>query len=60
MLVKIDDVQGLADKILLAYQKYNELQAEGRMLSAQKINELGNWEVNMKRVEEKYKELQKR
>ena len=60
MLVAIDDVKGLADKILLAYQNYHQLQNDAKELSIKKINELGNWEVNMKRVEEKYKALQKK
>ncbi len=56
-LVKINDVKGLADKILDVYRNYDQLQEKSVALNKQIIQKQGVWENNMKRVDEKYKSL---
>ena len=56
-LVGIDDVKGLADKMLYVYKNYNALQQKAVPQNKQIIQKQGVWEINMKRIEEKYKSL---
>lgn len=56
-LIKIDDVQGLADKIISSYRNYEELQKTAVPINELIIKEKALWQNNMKRVEEKYKSL---
>jgi len=59
-LVQINDIPTLADKILNAYKNYKMLQQKAQPLSKEIIYEMGIWENNMKRVEEKYNSLLKK
>jgi glycosyltransferase involved in cell wall biosynthesis len=59
-LVKIDDVQGLSDKIVTAYHHYNELQKNAIPYNKKIIIERAIWANNMEFVEEKYKSLIKK
>ena len=56
-LVKIDDVDGLANALLETANNYDELQQNSLSLSRELLQEKGIWEVNMKRMEDQYKRL---
>lgn len=56
-LVEIDDIEGLSDKIIIAYQKYRELQQVAEPINELLIEEKAIWAKNMKLVEEKYQSL---
>jgi glycosyltransferase involved in cell wall biosynthesis len=56
-LVKIDDVNGLADKIVISYTNYEKLQMKAGPLNKKIIAERAIWENNMLVVEKKYKSL---
>jgi glycosyltransferase involved in cell wall biosynthesis len=59
-LVKIDDIAGLADKIVISYQHYDELQNKAVPLNKKIIAERAIWATNMQKVEEKYQSLIKK
>lgn len=56
-LVEINDVEGLADRILQTYTNYDELQAKASPINKKIIEEKGIWANNMKVVEQKYQEM---
>lgn len=56
-LVEIDDVEGLTEKIIEAYNNYEELQKKAIPINEKIIAERGIWSINMKKVEDKYKSL---
>jgi glycosyltransferase involved in cell wall biosynthesis len=56
-LVKIDDINGLADKIIFSYKHYDELQKNALPFNKKIIQERAIWANNMKMVEEKYQSL---
>jgi glycosyltransferase involved in cell wall biosynthesis len=56
-LVKTDDVQGLADKIVFSYKNYNTIQQNAVPMNKKIIEKSAIWENNMKAVEKKYKML---
>lgn len=56
-LVAIDDVNGLSDKIVNSYTRYNELQSKALPINKKIIEERAIWANNMKKVEEKYQTL---
>jgi glycosyltransferase involved in cell wall biosynthesis len=56
-LVKINDVNGLSDKIITSYNNYETLQQNAIPQNKKMIQERAIWGNNMKRVEEKYKIL---
>ncbi|HQV99965.1 MAG TPA: glycosyltransferase family 4 protein [Bacteroidia bacterium] len=56
-LVQIDDVDGLASKIVEAYKRYEELQVKAIPVNKKIIAEKGIWSTNMELVENKYKSL---
>lgn len=56
-LVEINDVDALAQYILMASENYDELQQKSLSLSRKLIEEKGIWEVNMNRMEGEYKRL---
>lgn len=56
-LVKIDDIEGLANKIVTSYQKYAELQNKAVPLNEQIVKEKAVWQVNMQKMETTYKKL---
>lgn len=56
-LVEIDDVEDLANKIVLSYNNLKELQEKAIPINEKIIAERGIWSVNMKTVEDKYKSL---
>lgn len=58
-LVDIDDVEGLAARILQAYKSYDELQEKAGPINKAIIEERGIWSNNMKVVEQKYQEMLK-
>jgi L-malate glycosyltransferase len=56
-LVRIDDVKGLADKIVNSYSDYERIQQKAVPLNKKIIAEKAIWKNNMEKVEEKYKSL---
>ncbi|MCW3102250.1 MAG: glycosyl transferase group 1 [Bacteroidetes bacterium] len=56
-LVQINDVKGLAEKIVNSYLHYEELQQRALPLNKRIIAERGIWSANMLAVEKKYKSL---
>ncbi len=56
-LVQIDDVDGLAGKIVEAYKRYDQLQEKAIPVNKKIILEKGIWSTNMLVVENKYKSL---
>lgn len=56
-LVEIDDVEGLAEKIIVSYHELDKLQEKAIPINEKIIAERGIWSVNMKKVEDKYKSL---
>lgn len=56
-LVKINDIDGLADKIVNSYLNYSALQQKAVPYNKKIIAEKAIWEDNMKKVEKKYKSL---
>lgn len=56
-LVKINDVDELANALLEIANNYKELQQNSLSLSRELLKEKGIWEVNMKRMEDQYKRL---
>lgn len=56
-LVKIDDVEGLANKIVTSYLKYDELQKIANPINQKVIKEKAIWANNMKLVLDKYQSL---
>ncbi|MGL4597257.1 MAG: glycosyltransferase, partial [Bacteroidia bacterium] len=52
-LVKIDDVETLAKRLVEAYQNYEVLAAKAQPISHAKIQEKGLWPVNMEKMEKK-------
>ena len=56
-LVKINDVEGLADKIVTSYHNYASLQEKAVPINKRIIEQRANWATNMKKVEMKYQSL---
>lgn len=56
-LVKIDDVEGLANKIKQAFIHFDELQKKAIPINRKIIEERGIWSTNMKLVADKYTSL---
>ncbi|MFZ4399442.1 MAG: glycosyltransferase [Bacteroidales bacterium] len=56
-LVKIDDVNSLAEKILFSYQNYEGIQKVATKINYKIIEERAIWSKNMNKVEEKYYQL---
>lgn len=56
-LVEINDVSGLAEKIVEVYENYEILQVKAQPINDKIIFEKGLWSNNIKTVEEKYKHL---
>jgi glycosyltransferase involved in cell wall biosynthesis len=56
-LVKINDVEALAEYLRVSERNYEELQQKSLPLSRKLLHEKGIWEVNMKRMEDQYKRL---
>lgn len=56
-LVEIDDVEGLADRILQAYSNYQLLHDKASPINKKIIEEKGIWANNMEVVEKKYQEM---
>ncbi|MBL0329973.1 MAG: glycosyltransferase [Bacteroidetes bacterium] len=56
-LVKIDDVEGLADKIVTSYQKYDKFQKIAVPMNASIIQEKAIWQLNMQKMENTYIKL---
>jgi glycosyltransferase involved in cell wall biosynthesis len=56
-LVQVNDVQGLADKIVNSYTDYDELQQRALPMNKAIIAERAIWSANMLMVEKKYKSL---
>lgn len=56
-LVKIDDVKGLADKIVNSYSDYEKIQQKAAPVNKKIVAERANWDNNMLVVEKKYKSL---
>jgi len=56
-LVKINDVNGLSNKIVNSYHHYQELQTKAVPYNKKIILERAIWEKNMKMVEDKYQSL---
>ncbi len=57
LLVQINDVNSLAEKIINAYRKYDQFQKKSVPLNKKIIIDRAEWSVNMNRVEDKYKSL---
>lgn len=53
-LVDTNDVDYLAEKILFSYSNYTQLQLKAKNINKSKIENIGIWNNNMKKVEEKY------
>jgi glycosyltransferase involved in cell wall biosynthesis len=58
-LVKVNDIDDLANKIVISYQNYEQLQKKVLPLNETIIAAKAIWQNNMKIVEEKYKQLSK-
>lgn len=56
-LVPIDDVDALANYLLVSAKNYDELQQKSLPLSRKLLQEKGIWEFNMQRMENEYKRL---
>lgn len=56
-LIKIDDVDGLAEKIVYSYNHYDELQNKALPINKNIIEQRAIWSINMKMVEVKYQSL---
>ena len=56
-LIKINDVTGLTDKIVISYQNYAILQRNAIPMNKKIIQQRAIWNNNMKNVEEKYQSL---
>ncbi|HEY4798283.1 MAG TPA: glycosyltransferase [Bacteroidia bacterium] len=56
-LVPINDIDGLSEKILAAYQHYNDLSSRFIPLNEKIISERADWKKNMESVEKKYLSL---
>lgn len=56
-LVAIDDVKGLADKIVTSYSDYENIRQKAAPVNKKIIAERANWDNNMLAVEKKYKSL---
>jgi L-malate glycosyltransferase len=54
-LVKIDDVEGLAEKIRYVHQHYSDVMAKVTKISDKIIAEKGTWQVNMEKMASIYK-----
>lgn len=55
--VKINDVQGLADRIIKVYNRFDEIISPAIQESEKIIQEKGTWQINMEKMENKYKQL---
>ena len=56
-LVKMNDIEGLANKIVTSYLKYEELQNVARPINDKIIIEKAIWKTNMVAMENTYKKL---
>lgn len=56
-LVPIDDVDALANYLLVSAKNYDQLQQKSLPLSRKLLQEKGIWELNMARMENEYKRL---
>ena len=56
-LVKINDVEELANKIVTSYLKYDQLQKNAVPMNEKIIKEKAVWQVNMEKMEITYKKL---
>lgn len=56
-LVKIDDVNGLAEAILVVYKNYNSIIPSAISKSQEILGQKGTWQVNMQKMEGIYKSV---
>ena len=60
LLVEVNDVNSLTEKLIECYRNYDQLQNKSVPLNKKIIDDRAIWSVNMKRVEDKYKSLIKK